>query len=86
VTLPGRSCRSRRNLRVRVRAPRRDRIRQVIVAINGKRVRDLRGRRVTRAPVDLRGLPKGVFRVRILVRTAKGHERLYVRSYRTCAR
>src|SRR3954471_13902198 len=85
VTLPGRSCRSRRRVSVRVRAPRRDRIRQVIVAINGKRVRDLRGRRLTRAPVDLRGLPKGVVRVRIVVRTAKGHERLYVRTYRTCA-
>ena len=85
VTLPSRSCASRRNIKVRVRAPRRDRIRRVIVQINGKPMRDLRGRRLTRAPVDLRGLPKGVVRVRIVVRTAKGHQRLYLRTYRTCA-
>jgi cytochrome c peroxidase len=86
VTLPGRSCSSRRSFSIRLRAPRRDRIRRVTVTVNGHKARDLRGRSLRRAPVDLRGLPRGIVRVRILVRTAKGRETLYLKRYRTCTK
>jgi len=86
VTLPGRSCSSRRSLEIHLRAPRRDRIRHVTVTVNGHKVRDLRGRSLRRAPVDLRGLPRGVVRVKIRVRTAKGRESLYLKRYRTCTK
>jgi hypothetical protein len=46
-------------------------------------VRALRGRRL-RAPVDLRGLPKGVARVVIVARTTKGRTLVQTRRYRTC--
>jgi cytochrome c peroxidase len=84
VTLPGRSCASRRSFSIHLRAPRHDRIRRVIVKVNGRPLRDLRGRSLRRAPVDLRGLPRGVVRVRIVVRTANGREKLYIKRYRTC--
>jgi len=86
VTLPGRSCSSRRSFSIRLRAPRRDRIRRVTVSVNGHKARDLRGRSLRRAPVDLRGLPRGIARVRIVVRTAKGREMLYLKRYRTCTK
>ncbi|MBI5103986.1 MAG: hypothetical protein HZB46_03165, partial [Solirubrobacterales bacterium] len=87
ATLPAaRSCSSRRAFRIRLRrAPKGDRIRSAVVTVNGKRVRTLRGRRVT-ARVDLRGLPKGTFRVAITVRTKKGRVLRSARTYRTCVR
>jgi hypothetical protein len=44
-----------------------------------------RGRRL-RAPVDLRGLPRGTYRVRIVGRTRVGRRVVAVRTYRTCHR
>ena len=42
-----------------------------------------RGKRL-RATVNLRGLPKGTFRVLITVKTKKGRTLRSARTYRTC--
>jgi hypothetical protein len=89
VTLPGpapasRSCRSRRNFRIRLRQPRHGRLASARVYVNGKRVRLIRGSRL-RAPVDLRGLPKGTYVVRVVVTTTTGRRVVRTRRYRTCA-
>jgi cytochrome c peroxidase len=81
-----RTCKSKRNFTVRLYRPRGDRIRRVSVVVNGRRVVDLRTARSRRAPVDLRGLPKGIVRVKIVARTAKGREIVTLRKYRTCTR
>ncbi|TMM04274.1 MAG: cytochrome C peroxidase [Actinobacteria bacterium] len=86
VTLPGSSCRSRRVFTIRLWRPRGDRIRRVTVTVNARKVADLRGRRLRRAPVDLRGLPRGTIRVKVVVRTANGRELMMLRRYRTCTR
>jgi cytochrome c peroxidase len=86
VTLPGASCRSRRVFSIRLWRPRGDRVRRLTVTVNARKVADLRGRRLRRAPVDLRGLPRGTIRVKVVVRTAKGRELVMLRRYRTCAR
>jgi ABC-2 type transport system ATP-binding protein len=84
ATLPStRRCVSRRKFTIRLRKPRGDRIRSATVSVNGKRVRTLKGKRVT-AKVDLRGLPKGIARVTVVVRTAKGKTLRSARTYRTC--
>jgi dienelactone hydrolase len=87
ATLPStRSCRSRRAFPIRLRRPRGDRITRVTVALNGRRVRNLRGRSLRRTRVDLRGLPRTRVRVTVVVRTAKGRRIVTRRTYRTCAR
>jgi hypothetical protein len=53
------------------------------VTVNGKRVKTRKGKRV-KATVDLRGLPKGIARVSVTVRTAKGRTLRSARTYRTC--
>jgi len=53
------------------------------VRLNGKRVATRRGKRVT-APINLRGLPKGRFKVRITVKLADGRTVNGTRRYRTC--
>jgi ribonuclease PH len=54
------------------------------VYVNGKRKARVRGRRL-RAPIDLRGLPRGTVRVRVVVRYANGRTASITRRYRTCA-
>jgi hypothetical protein len=84
ASLPSaRRCVSRRRFRIRLRAPRGDKLRRAEVRVNGKRVRVVRGRRLT-APVDLRGLPRGRFKVEIRVATLSGRRLRGTRRYRTC--
>jgi len=73
------ACRSRRT--VAIRLPRH--ARRVTVLLDG-RVRATLRRPGARAPVSLRGLPRGTYTVTLVVRRAAGSVRL-TRRYRTCA-
>ena len=80
-----RKCVSRRSFRIRLRAPRGQRLRSARVEVAGRRARVLRGRRL-RAVVDLRGLPRGRVTVRIRAVTTRGRRITARRTYRTCVR
>ena len=54
-----------------------------VVQVNGKRVKTVKGVRIT-APIDLAGLPKGRFTVKITATTADGRTVTGTRKYRTC--
>jgi hypothetical protein len=86
VSLPKstRTCRGRRTLRIRLREPRADPLVSVIVAVNGKRVRSVKGKRLA-APVHLRNLPRGRYAVEVVATTATGRVLQGTRHYRTCA-
>ncbi len=77
-------CRSRRNFVIRLRQPKRGRIVSARVYVNGKRVRVVRGKRL-RARINLRGLPKGRYTVRVVVVTSTGRRITERRRYRTCS-
>jgi alpha-glucosidase (family GH31 glycosyl hydrolase) len=79
-----RSCRSRRHFTIRLVRPRRGRIVSARVYVNGRRVKTVRSRGRVLARVDLRGLPRGRFTVRIVVRTSRGRTYVAKRRYRTC--
>ncbi|HEX8085562.1 MAG TPA: sialidase family protein [Solirubrobacteraceae bacterium] len=80
----GAPCRSRRRFVIRLREPKRGRIVSAKVYVNGKRVRVIRGKRL-RARVNLRGLPKGRYTVKVVVVTSTGRRITEKRRYRTCA-
>jgi hypothetical protein len=77
------ACVSRRNFRIRLQLPVGTRVRSARVRVAGRPVRVSIGRRIT-APVDLRGLPRGVVVVRIRVVTLSGDVLRGTRRYRTC--
>lgn len=79
----GRRCVSRRNFRIRLSEPRGDALASATVFVNGKRVKVVRGKRLT-ARVDLRGLPKGRYTVRIVAKTVLERTIQGKRRYRTC--
>jgi hypothetical protein len=91
VGLPSnRKCVSRRKFRIRIRQPGGIKIQTALVFVNGKKVKVL-ARKVFRkkrkvANVNLRGLPKGVFKVRIVVLTTEGTTLRGTRKYRTCTK
>ncbi len=76
-------CVSRRKFRIRLRTPKGAKLTKVTVSLNGKLIRTVKGKRIT-AKVDLRGLPKGRFKVKIQVTTADGRKVTGTRKYRTC--
>ena len=86
VTLPRqgrRRCLSRRSFTIRLREPRGDALATASVFVNGRRVETRRGERIT-APINLRGLPRGRYTVRITARTVLGRSISGTRRYRTC--
>ena len=77
-------CVSRRLFRIRVRnQPGTDDAVRATIFVNGRRVKVVRGRRLT-APVRLTGLPQGRFRVRIVAVTRSGRIVRETRRFRTC--
>ncbi|MDP9272975.1 MAG: hypothetical protein M3O93_05500, partial [Chloroflexota bacterium] len=84
IGLPSRrKCASRRHFPIHLRAPRKLGIETAVVFVNGKRVRTVRNIAV-KADVDLRGLPKGRFTVKITVVLSNGKILASQRRYRTC--
>src|SRR4051794_9272422 len=75
-------CVDRRKFTFRIHQPRRGRVVRVAAFVNGKRVLNVKKRRVTR--VVLKRLPKGLFRVRIVATTNNGSRTISVRHYRGC--
>ncbi len=78
IQLPStKPCRSRRDFTIRLRG----RVRVARVFVNGRLKATVRGRR---ARIDLRGLPKARYTVRVVVRTVTGRTIVATRRYRTC--
>jgi len=86
ITLPSsKKCLSRRSFPIRIAAPRGVTIKEALVFVNGKKVDTVTGERL-KAPVNLKGLPKGRYTVRIVVNSANGRQIVSTRKYRTCAK
>jgi hypothetical protein len=85
-----RRCVSRRRFRIRVRERGGIRIQTALVFLNRKKLKVLKRRVFQRkrhtASVDLRGLPRGVFTLRIVVLTTEGETKRGTRKYRTCTK
>jgi hypothetical protein len=85
-----RRCVSRRKFRIRIRERRGIKIEAATVLLNGRRLKVLKRRVFARkrhtATVNLRGLPKGTFKLKITVLTSEGNAISGTRTYRTCAK
>jgi len=75
-------CAGRRTIRVRVRAPRGDRLRVVRIDVNGKRVRTVRGRAL-RGAIRIR-VTRRRARVRVVATTREGRRLVRRRTYSSC--
>ncbi|HEX2015760.1 MAG TPA: hypothetical protein VGN69_03620 [Solirubrobacteraceae bacterium] len=90
IGLPSqRRCVSHRRLTIHVRRPRGARLVGGSVLINGRRRERLGGGALRGTRIDLHGLPRGSFRVRVILRVRQGRRTRTVSRtalYHTCAR
>jgi hypothetical protein len=89
VKLPSsKKCVSRRKFNIHIRQRNGIKIQTALVFLNGKKIRVFKARYFRKlrhtANVNLRGLPKGTFVVRIVVLTTKGETLKGKRKYHTC--
>lgn len=87
TTLPKqgrRRCLSKRAFTIRLREPSGDALLTATVYVNRRRTEVRRGNRIT-APINLRGLPRGRYTVKIVATTVLGRTISGTRKYRTCA-
>jgi uncharacterized protein len=75
-------CKDLRKFSFRLPQPRGARIVRVTVYVNGRRVKQVRGRRITH--IAIRRLPRGVFNVKIVSVSSRGSRTVSVRTYRGC--
>jgi hypothetical protein len=80
---PPKPCTSNRDFVIHIARIPGVRLRSVSVTFRGRPVRVLRGP-MPSARIDLRGLPKGLYTVRIALTTSNGRRITSTRSYRTC--
>jgi hypothetical protein len=85
-----RRCVSRRRFRIRIRERGGFKIETAQVFLDRRRIKVIKRRVFARkrhtARIDLRGLPKGIFRIRIVVLTTQGDTKRGTRRYRTCTK
>ena len=89
LNLPdARRCVSRREFQIHLRRPRGFVLRSLVVTVNKKTKIRLRGAkaRQAKATLNLRGLPAGKVRVKIVATSTKGAKLVSKRTYRTCAK
>lgn len=68
-----------------IRLPRGVKARSVSVTVDGRRATVTRGKRIT-ARVNLRGTPKRIVVVKVVVTDSRGKRKTTLRRYRTCAK
>jgi hypothetical protein len=86
VGLPSaKRCVSGRHFVIHLRKVHGEKVVSASVFVKGRRVKTIKGSRIS-APIDLRGLPKGKFVVRIVVTTVTGKRFAGRRTYHTCAK
>jgi hypothetical protein len=81
-----RACVSRRGFKIRLRVPRGHQASSASVRVVGTKVRITIQRRRLTAPVILRNLPKGTFKVNITIHLKGGRKVTGTRVYHTCAK
>lgn len=85
VTFPSaKRCVSRRALKIRLKKPKGTGIAFVKIDVPGRATRTVRGKAIS-APVNLRGLPRGRFTVRLRITLLDGRVVKGSRTFRTCA-
>lgn len=83
IRLPARKCHSRRKFRIHLVPPAGKTFEQITVKVNGRQFRVVRGKQIT-SRVDLSGLPRGRFTLRIRATLLPSGLYVRLRHYVTC--
>jgi hypothetical protein len=85
VKLPNnKQCLSRRAFQIHLEDPKYDPIKEVVITLGRRKLTVKRHGNVFAATINLKGLPRGTFTVKIRVTTVLGHHLTGSRTYHTC--
>jgi hypothetical protein len=85
VILPSnRLCLSRRSFQIHLHNPKNDPLKKVVITLRGHSTVIVRRGHTLVSTINLRGLPRGTFTVKIRVTTILGHHLSSSRTYHTC--
>ena len=85
LTLPSaKQCLSARLFKIHLADPRYDPLKTVSVTLKGRKITTLRSGKYVIATIDLTGLPKGAFTVKITATTVLKHHLSASRTFHTC--
>jgi hypothetical protein len=85
LTLPSANkCLSARSFKIHLQDPKYDPLKTVSVTIKGRKIATVRKGKYVIATIDLKGLPKGAFTVKIRATTVLGHHLSANRTFHTC--
>lgn len=85
VLLPGNSsCLKRKSLKIKLKNPKYDPLKEVVVKINGKKVKAIVGTEKLKKPIVLTNLPDGTFKVSIVATTVLNERLKGKRKYTSC--
>lgn len=79
-----RRCVSARKFVIHLRKKKGTTIRSAVVYVNGKTKVKVKGKKKLRAAINLKGLPPGTVKVKIVLTTSKGQKLTSTRTYKTC--
>ncbi len=87
VSLPdARKCVSVRRFAIHIRDPRYDPFKKLTVTLRGRKIRTVLHGQTYVATINLRGLPRGAFTIKIKGTTVRGHHVNGSRTYHTCVK
>lgn len=85
VSLPSaKKCLSLRSFQIHIRDPHNDAFKTVVVTLKGRKLTTKRHGKYFAATVNLKGLPRGAFTIKITGTTVLGHHLAGSRTYHTC--
>lgn len=79
-----RRCVSARKFVIHLKKKKGTTIRSAVVFVNGKTKVKVKGKKKLRAAINLKGLPSGTVKVKIVLTTSKGKKLVSTRTYKTC--
>ncbi len=85
LTVPStKQCLSARLFKIHLLDPKYDPLKTVSVTLKGRKIATVRKGKYVVATIDLKGLPKGAFAIKIQATTVLGHHLSSTRTYHTC--
>ena len=85
VLVPGNaSCLKRKSLKIRLKNPKYDPLKEVVVKVNGKKAKAIVGTEKLQKPIVLKNLPDGAFKVTVVATTVLNERLKGNKRYTTC--
>jgi hypothetical protein len=78
------SCLKRKSLTIKLKNPKYDPLREVVVKVNGKKVKAVVGTEKLKKPIVLKNLPEGTFKLGIVATTVLNERLKGTRKYTRC--